>query len=112
MLFNDPWPLQLFSKALGSQTILTRPAVGTILSQFIRTSATYNSGSVQVELHIGNVEETIEIVTEWEEKGQSGYIGTGFTKRGIYVCYFVHPYPLTMRSPLYETETTHEFHKG
>ena len=44
----------------------------------------YNPDLCQVELQVGNVEENIDISTEWE-KGQAGYIGTGFTKRGIYV---------------------------
>ena len=44
----------------------------------------YNGGSAQVELHVRNMEETIEIVIAWE-KSQSGYIGMGFTRRGIYV---------------------------
>jgi hypothetical protein len=31
------------------------------------------------------VAEEIHIATKWEQKGDDGYVGEGFTKRGIYV---------------------------
>ena len=65
------------------KALTNRPLVKTSPCQFIRTTASYKSDG-QVELQVGNVEETIDISTEWKE-GQAGYIGMGFTKRGIYV---------------------------
>lgn len=75
----------ILKSAWKSKNLLTRPGVKTVPCQFIRTSATYDSKNAQVELQVGNLEETIEIAAEWEFKDQSGYIGAGFTKRGIYV---------------------------
>ena len=58
----------------------------TVSCLFIRTTATYDDTSARVVLHVENSEETIDIAapSEWKEEGQSGYIGMGFTKRGIY----------------------------
>ncbi|KAF8812039.1 hypothetical protein BYT27DRAFT_7208000 [Phlegmacium glaucopus] len=65
------------------KAVTNRPLVQTTACQFIRSTASYKSDACQVELQFGNIEETINISTEWE-KGQAGYIGTRFTKRGIY----------------------------
>ena len=32
--------------------------------------------------------EEIDIAAKWENKGDDGYIGEGFTKRGVYVSVF------------------------
>ena len=60
--------------------------VETSVSQFVRISATYDTQTCQVELSAEscNIEE-IAIATKWDTEEDDGYVGIGYTKRGIYV---------------------------
>lgn len=66
--------------------------------EFVRTTATFNSTTCQVDLEVGTAKENMEITTEWNGEidreisiaRPAGLIGVGYTKRGIYVrsCFF------------------------
>ena len=78
-------PIYLRS-AWKPKVFTTRPSVQTIPCRFIRTTAAFDSNACRVEMQVqSDIKETIDVAVAWEQ-GQDGYIGTGFTKRGIYVC--------------------------
>jgi hypothetical protein len=53
---------------------------------FLRTKASYSpENCLKVDFQAMEVAEEIHIAAKWEKKGDDGYIGEGFTKRGIYV---------------------------
>uniref|UniRef100_A0A8H8CMT2 Alpha-type protein kinase domain-containing protein n=1 Tax=Psilocybe cubensis TaxID=181762 RepID=A0A8H8CMT2_PSICU len=63
--------------------------------KFIRTSVTYDIQTGHLVWTKEMVEETIEIAEKWHSKSDSGFIGEGFTKRGIYAQFGGKEYVLT-----------------
>jgi hypothetical protein len=62
----------------------------TVKSTFIRTKAYYSfADGLRVTFNTtSGVQEVIEIAKKFMSAKDEGYIGEGFTKRGIYVCQF------------------------
>ena len=62
----------------------------TVKSTFIRTKANYSfADGLRVAFNtISDVPEVIEITKKFLSAQDEGYVGEGFTKRGIYVCQF------------------------
>jgi hypothetical protein len=55
---------------------------------FMQTMATYDfKNGLDVHFETLEITKEIEIAANWERVGDDGYIGEGFTKRGIYVCW-------------------------
>ncbi|KAF8168900.1 hypothetical protein BJ912DRAFT_862426, partial [Pholiota molesta] len=70
--------------------------VDTTSCQFFRISATYDIKTCQVELSPEATDaEDIEIATKWENKKDGGYVGIGYTKRGIYARFAGREYVIT-----------------
>lgn len=63
--------------------------VEVVTCSFVRTLATYSpTDGLLVNFKTMESSEDISIAAKWEGENDSGYIGEGFTKRGIYVCVF------------------------
>lgn len=58
-----------------------------VTTSFFRTTASYSlKNGLKVDFEMMEALEEIQIAAKWEKKDDSGYLGEGFTKRGIYVC--------------------------
>ena len=58
-----------------------------VTCSFLRTKASYSlENGLQVDFEMMETSEEIQIAAKWEKPSDDGYIGEGFTKRGIYVC--------------------------
>jgi len=58
-----------------------------VTCSFLRINASYSlENGLHVDFKMMETSEEIEIAAKWEKPGDDGYIGEGFTKRGIYVC--------------------------
>ncbi|KAF8952860.1 hypothetical protein BDZ97DRAFT_1909005 [Flammula alnicola] len=63
---------------------------------FLRTKATYAlKDGLHVRFETMEIAEEIQIAAKWEKVGDDGYIGEGFTKRGIYARFMGKEYVLT-----------------
>ncbi|KAF8808517.1 hypothetical protein BYT27DRAFT_7222879 [Phlegmacium glaucopus] len=67
-----------------------------ITCSFLRTEATYTlKDGLDVQFETSEIAEEMQIAAKWEKASDGGYIGEGFTKRGIYARFMGKEYVLT-----------------
>ncbi|KAF8805628.1 hypothetical protein BYT27DRAFT_7258067 [Phlegmacium glaucopus] len=67
-----------------------------ITCSFLRTEVTYTlKNGLDVQFETSEIAEEMQIAAKWEKASDGGYIGEGFTKRGIYARFMGKEYVLT-----------------